>query len=526
MANRPASLGKRKSVKPTHKAVKTYYQTLKGLGDLSVKHEGGVRMAFQTLLADTAKTAGWTLVPEQPMKARGRTVIPDGTLRDEYLPRGYWEAKDTDDDLDAEIRKKIDAGYPLSNIIFEDTRTGALFQGGQLVLRADLTKPQQLADLLNAFYAYAEPDIEHFETAVEEFKQRVPELAQGLAAKIADAHQDNRKFIDAFDAFFALCRASLNPNLSPAAVDEMLIQHLLTERLIRNIFDSQDFTRRNVIAAEVERVIDALASKSFSRHDFLKSLDRFYVAIEAAAGELTDFTEKQHFLNTVYERFFQGFSVKVADTHGIVYTPQPIVDFMCASVVEVLETEFGKSISDPDVFIIDPCTGTGNFIVNLLRRIPKRDLPRMYREQMFANEVMLMPYYIAALNIEHAYYELTGQYEPFEGLCFVDTLDMAEHAQGQLAFMTEANTARVERQKKSPITVVIGNPPYNTRQLDENSNNKNRTYQVIDQQIRSLYARDSKATLKNQLYDPYVRFFRWATQRLGDRDGIVCLVPR
>ncbi len=141
-------------------------------------------------------------------------------------------------------------------------------------------------------------------------------------------------------------------------------------------------------------------------------------------------------MNTVYERFFQGYSVKVADTHGIVYTPQEIVDFMCASVEEVLQSEFGKTLGDEDVHILDPCTGTGNFIVNLLRRIPKRDLPRMYRQQLFANEVMLLPYYIAALNIEHAYYELTGGYEAFPGLCFVDTLELAKGKQNTFGFMT------------------------------------------------------------------------------------------
>ena len=217
---------------------------------------------------------------------------------------------------------------------------------------------------------------------------------------------------------------------------------------------------------------------------------------------MEDFAEKQHFLNTVYERFFQGYSVKVADTHGIVYTPQAIVDFMCASVAEVLETEFGKSLGDKDVNILDPCTGTGNFIVNLIRRIPKKDLPRVYRQQLFANEVMLLPYYIAALNIEHAYFELTGNYEPFEGLCFVDTLDMAEAQQGQFGFMTEANTERVERQKKAPITVIIGNPPYNVGQINENDNNKNRKYAVIDKRIRDTYAKDSSATNKNALSDP------------------------
>src|SRR4026207_567893 len=125
---------------------------------------------------------------------------------------------------------------------------------------------------------------------------------------------------------------------------------------------------------------------------------------------------------------------------------------MCASVAEVLQTEFGLTLGSPGVNILDPCTGTGNFIVNILRRIPRKGLPRMYREQLFANEVMLLPYYIAALNIEHAYYELTGKYEAFEGLCFVDTLDLAENR--QMAMFTEENTARVARQKKAPITVI------------------------------------------------------------------------
>ena len=306
-----------------------------------------------------------------------------------------------------------------------------------------------MAALLNQFFSYTEPDIEGFEEAVDEFKERVPDLARGLVEKIQQAHKDNARFQAAFEKFFELCRTALNPNIRVEAVDEMLVQHLLTERLFRTVFNNPEFVKRNAIAAEVERVIDALVSHSFDRTEYLKSLDRFYRAIEGAARLLPDFSEKQHFLNTVYERFFQGYSVKLADTMGIVYTPQEIVNFMCASVAEVLEKEFGKSLSSPDVYIIDPCTGTGNFIVNLLRRMPGRDLPRVYREQLFANEVMLLPYYIAALNIEHAYYELTGTYEPFEGLCFVDTLDLAEGSQHQLGFMTEKNAERVERQRRS-----------------------------------------------------------------------------
>ena len=207
--------------------------------------------------------------------------------------------------------------------------------------------------------------------------------------------------------------------------------------------------------------------------------------------------------------------IKVADTHGIVYTPQEIVDFMCASVAEVLQSEFGKTLGDKDVQILDPCTGTGNFIVNLLRRIPKRDLPRMYRQQLFANEVMLLPYYIAALNIEHAYYELTGKLRavwravlrrhagPGEG--------PAEHVRFHGA--GERRSAW-NAERDAPITVIIGNPPYNAGQLNENDNNKNRKYEVIDRRISETYAKDSTATNKNALYDPYVKFFRWAVDRL------------
>ena len=391
-------------------------------------------------------------------------------------------------------------------------------------MQADLTQRVQLTTLLITFFSYTEPAHEDFSSAVDDFKQRVPDLARGLVQIIQDAHATNAAFQKAFASFFSLCRESLNPNLSKAAVDEMLVQHLLTERLIRTIFDSQDFIRRNVIAREVETVIDALVSKAFNRHEFLKSLDTFYLAIESAAKTIENFSEKQHFLNAVYERFFQGYSVKAADTLGIVYTPQEIVDFMCASVEQVLQDEFGKTLSDTSVNILDPCTGTGNFVVNLLRRIPKRDLKRMYTQQLFANEVMLLPYYIAALNIEHAYYERTGTYERFDGLCFVDTLELAEGSEQQFAFMTEENTARVQRQKTAPITVIIGNPPYNVGQINENDNNKNRKYKVIDERIRVTYSKDSKATLNTKLYDAYVKFFRWAVERLEDRDGIVCFV--
>ena len=507
------------------KLIEKYYADLADFARQHVMFEMGTRHAFHRLMADAGKPHGWTLIAEQEKKVGGKTIRPDGTFKDEMnLVRGYWEAKDTADKLDAEIEKKRKAGYPLNNIIFEDTQTAVLYQHGQRILSVEMKDTDKLAELVLQFFRYVEPEIEEFEQAVDEFKERVPDLAEGLKKKIELAHRTNNEFKQAFREFFELCQTSLNPNISQAAVDEMLIQHILTERLIREIFDNPEFVRRNVIAAEVEKVMKAMTSHSFDRNTYLKDLDRFYVAIEHAARTMSDWSDKQYFLNTVYERFFQGYSVKLADTMGIVYTPQEIVDFMCASVAEVLEKEFGKKLWSDDVYIIDPCTGTGNFIVNLIRRIPKAKLEDVYKHRLFANEIMLLPYYIAALNIEHAYFEQVGRYEGFEGLCFVDTLDLAEGLQSQLGFMTAKNIERVQRQRESPITVVIGNPPYNTGQQNENDNNKNRRYAIIDEAIKGTYARDSSATLKTKFYDAYVKFFRWATDRLEERDGIVCFV--
>jgi predicted helicase len=504
-------------------AITQYYAQLDQYRQQRVAHEGAVSTAFENMLAQLAKQRGWVFIPL--LAVVGKRIVPDGTIRDANgLPRAYWEAKDTDDNLDKEIQKKKAKGYPLSNIIFEDTREAVLFQGGAEVMRVDLNDREQLLRLLVQFFSYIEPDIEGFEAAVEEFKDRVPELAKGLLKKIHEAQKSNDEFAAAFESFFALCQVSIDPKIPQKEVEEMLVQHLLTERLFRTIFENPDFSQRNAIAHEVDKVVRALTRKSFSSVEYLKSLDNFYVAIENAARTLPDFSDKQYFLDKVYERFFRGYSTRLADTHGIVYTPQPIVDFMSASVVNALKTHFDQTLGDKNIKVLDPCTGTGNFVVNLLRRVARRNIAQFYADQLFANEIMLMAYYIAALNIEHAYYEITRSYDSFEGLCFVDTLDIADRKQRGFSFINEENTKRVERQKRADITVIIGNPPYNMGQKSENEDNKNRAYDEIDGRIRETYAKDSTATLKNELYDPYVRFFRWAIDRLGKNPGIVCFV--
>ena len=511
------------NLKPTHKPVKSYYTALAQFARLGVTHETAVRAAFQSLLETCARQCGWTLVPEFALNIRrGKRIVADGALVDDFrLTHGYWEAKDIDDDLPAEVERKFQAGYPRDNILFQTPQRAMLWQHGSLVLDADLTDATQLIETLQTFCAYRPQEYAAWEEAVAQFKDRVADIGQGLAALIQQERKSNRVFTNAFAEFLAKCRQSINPNLAEAAVEEMLIQHLLTERLFRTVFNRPAFTRRNVIAFEIENVIDALTSQSFSRDEFLGSLDRFYVAIEGAAATISDFSHKQHFLNTVYEQFFQGYSVKVADTHGIVYTPQPIVDFMVRSVAAILEREFGRSLADEGVHIIDPFVGTGNFIVRMMREIPRTALERKYGSELHCNEVMLLPYYIASMNIEHEYYDATEMYEPFAGICLVDTFDLAEDR--QLPLFAPENTQRVESQKRTPMFVVIGNPPYNVGQVNENDNNKNRQYPTMDKRVRETYAKDSKATNKNKLSDPYVKAFRWAADRIGE-EGIVALV--
>jgi predicted helicase len=513
------------NLKPSQKGVIAYYQELEAYARLGVTHETAVRDAFQALLKVCCAQANLTFVAEWKIKRKGRNPLSvDGAMVGfDELARGYWEAKDEHDDLAKEVKAKFAVGYPKDNIIFQSPSRAILYQNGRQVTDEDITRPEKLIGVLKQFFEYRAPQIEKWEEAAAKFQERVPELAESVIKLIERERKNNQKFIKAFAEFSNIARASVNPNISDKAVEEMLIQHLLTERIFRNVFDNPDFANNNIIAVEIEKVIRALTSQTFSRAEFLKSNDYFYRALEETAATIDDFTQKQSFLNSVYERFFQGFSVKVADTHGIVYTPQPIVNFMVRSVEDILRQEFGKSLSEAGVHILDPFVGTGNFMIRVMQEIKRTRLQEKYASELHCNEVMLLPYYIASMNIEHTYYELTKRYQPFEGICLVDTFELAEGRQGGL--FTEENTARIERQKQQKLFVIIGNPPYNVGQVNENDNNKNRKYKEMDRRVAETYAKASKATNKNALSDPYVKAIRWASDKIKETgEGVIALV--
>ena len=543
------------NLKPNRKAINVYYAALETYRQRGVTHETAVRAAFQALLETCARQLNWTLVCEYSLRvpessrgtgpratalgrrdlpvstSPGRQALPvsthslirlDGALLDEYnLPRGTWEAKGIKGNLRAEIQTKFDAGYPQDNILFQTPERAILYQNGREVLDADITERETLVTVLETFFAYERENAAQWRAAVAKFRDTVPALRREAKELIQTRHRDSARFRTAFAEFHQLCQTAINPNLSETAVEEMLLQHLLTERTFRTVFDNPDFAQRNVIAREIEKVINALIEDAYSRDAFLENLKPFYREIEREAATLADFSQKQHFLNTVYEQFFQGDSAEVADTHGIVYTPQPIVDFMVKSIDYLLQTEFNRSLSDEGVHIIDPFVGTGNFIVRLMREIPPFHLETKYRSELWCNEVLLLPYYIATLNIEHAFYEATQRYLPFEGISLVDTFELAEDR--QLSLLTAENTARVEKQKTAPMFIVIGNPPYNVGQKNEDDNNKNRNYPTMDKRVQETYSRASAASSKKALGDLYVKALRWASDRIGEA-GIVAVV--
>jgi hypothetical protein len=287
-------------LKTSSKAVKDYYLGLDEFAKLGVTHETAVRSAFQRLLEHCARRVGWTFIGEYKYRRKNqRSVSVDGGLVDPFkIPQAFWEAKDSQDDLRSEVEKKFLVGYPKDNIIFQAPKRAILWQGGREICDEDITRPDTLVHLVKQLFAYRNEPQRDWELAVRDFQPYIPEIATKVVGLIETERKESKNFVTAFNTFADVCRSSINPNLSDAAVEEMLVQHLLTERIFRKVFHNSDFTDRNIIAHEIERVIHALTSRKFSREEFLKPLDRFYVALEKRAETLEDYSQQQTFLNT------------------------------------------------------------------------------------------------------------------------------------------------------------------------------------------------------------------------------------
>ena len=327
----------------------------------------------------------------------------------------------------------------------------------------------------------------------------------------------------AFAAFATELRDDLNDSISDAEVIEMLAQHLITKPVFDALFEAYSFAKHNPMSLAMQGVLDVLQEHNLDKE--ADTLQKFYDSVKQRAEGIDNAQGKQKIIVELYDKFFRNAFPKMAERLGIVYTPVEVVDFIIHSVNDILQSEFGLTLGSKHVHILDPFTGTGTFVTRLLQSglISKDQLPYKYQNEIHANEIVLLAYYIAAINTEAVYHSIVGgDYQPFNGICLTDTFQLHEK-EDLVSDMLQVNSGRRKKQKALDIRVIIGNPPYSAGQASANDNNANVAYPKLDESIRSTYAARSTATLKNALYDSYIRAIRWASDRIGD-SGVIGFV--
>ncbi|MBV2168571.1 MAG: DEAD/DEAH box helicase family protein [Bdellovibrio sp.] len=458
-------------------------------------------------------------------------VPPDEALKDNKKYKVVWQVLQAlrahDDRFDAEINK-IDLNKNKSSMI----QVIGVGNGEREAGEGKSNQPQQLAFNL--------PEIEEWKDAI--YAKIVLKCGSrpywenwaADVAKIAEKHtkqiqkllkSDDPKPKKTFEKFLNGIRKNLNPSISETDAIEMLSQQLITKPVFDALFEHYKFTEMNPVSQSMQSVLKVFEAGTMKED--AATLKSFYDSVRMRVRGINNAEARQRVIKELYDRFFNVAFKKMSERLGIVYTPIEVVDFIIQSVEDVMQAEFGKSLSDEGVHILDPFTGTGTFIVRLLQSgiIKPQDLKRKFASEIHANEIVLLAYYIASVNIEETYHELTGgEYKPFEGAVLADTFQLTEAPmQGSFDAALPEIHRRVESQKKKKISVVISNPPYSVGQTDANDNNQNLEYPELDSKIRKSYAEESKATNKNSLYDSYIRGIKWASERIAD-EGVIGFV--
>ena len=414
--------------------------------------------------------------------------------------------------------------HSLADATKQDTTSTAMQMAQQLSL--------QFEDLQNVFYA---------KMVTKVGSKRYWELWARDIAKIAEEHierikhliADEGKHKRAFEQLMRGLRKNINPNLSEQEVIEMLSQHLIAMPVFEALFGNYEFAVSNPVSKAMQKML-ALLDDETKTEEENERLQKFYDYVRTTVGDITDAEGRQRLIVELYDKFFKVASPKTVEKLGIVYTPVEVVDFIIRSVGYIIQKEFGRSLSDENVHILDPFTGTGTFITRLLQSglIKKEDLIRKYRKEIHANEIVLMAYYIASINIENVFHSLMPDedYKAFDGICLTDTFQLGEDLEEDnenreaMSDVLPQNSERVKEQRKLAITVIMGNPPYSVGQRSANDNAQNLSYPTLEKRIESTYARRTNATNKNSLYDSYIKAFRWASDRLGKKGGIIGFV--
>lgn len=386
----------------------------------------------------------------------------------------------------------------------------------------------QFDELSNTFYAKMVQKVGD---------KRYWEQWAGDVAKIAEAHIERIKKLIAeegkpkkeFERFIKGLRKNINPSISEADAIEMLSQHIITKPVFEALFDNYSFADSNPISKSMGKVL-ALIEENTPQEENVK-LEAFYDSVRRRAKGIDNAEAKQRVIIELYDKFFKAAFPLVVEKLGIVYTPVEVVDYIVKSVAWILQKEFGRSISDENVHVLDPFTGTGTFITRLLQSgvIDKDALERKYGKEIHANEIVLLAYYIASINIENVYHDLMGEdseYKAFDGICLTDTFQLGEEANADNLYsdVFPFNSKRVQEQKRKPITVIIGNPPYSVGQKSANDNAQNQEYPTLNSRIEQTYAVGTNANSIKALYDSYIKAFRWASDRLPKEGGVIGFV--
>ena len=363
----------------------------------------------------------------------------------------------------------------------------------------------------------------------EQWAKDVAQIAERYIEKINRLIRESPKHQIGFNSFLRGLRKNLNPSISQDEAIEMLAQHIITRPVFEALFEKYSFVQKNPVSKSMQSILDLLEGEALEKD--AETLQKFYESVRQRASGIDNAEGKQKIIVELYDKFFKTAFPKLVERLGIVYTPVEVVDFIIHSVNDVLKQEFGRSISDEGVHILDPFTGTGTFVTRLLQSglIDKQDLVRKYTHELHANELVLLAYYIAAINIENAFheqYEKEDDYISFPGICLTDTFQLGE-VEGETLFsdMFPENSQRLELQRRGPIRVIMGNPPYSVGQKSANDNAQNQSYEKLDSRIANTYASASTAGLNKSLYDAYVKAFRWSSDRIDKKNGgIICFV--
>ncbi len=383
-------------------------------------------------------------------------------------------------------------------------------------------------DLQNVFYAKLVTKVgtkRYWELWAKDIAQIAEQHIERIKALIAD----NGKHRRAFDQLMRGLHRNINPGLSEQDAIEMLSQHIISRPVFEALFENYQFAASNPISRSMQKMLDLLDDETKTEEEH-KKLQKFYEYVRDTVGNIHEAEGRQRIIVELYDKFFKVASPRTVDKLGIVYTPVEVVDFIIRSVGYILQREFGRSLSDENVHILDPFTGTGTFITRLLQSglISREALERKYGREIHANEIVLMAYYIASVNIENVFHDLMGpdkEYQPFEGICLTDTFQLGEdlendnESRAALEEVFPQNSQRVKKQRNKPITVIVGNPPYSVGQKSANDNAQNQKYPTLESRIENTYALESDANLKNSLYDSYIKAFRWASDRLDKKKG-------